>query len=120
MTAPWPERGKTNSCEGVSTAQCARQLLKQALASAGPPKASLGSNPRHLGRHARRNPADTYSCEGLRFDDLLAEAKVYTTEEVLGEVLTFFAANSWLRTRAPETVHEILSDRALHVTPSPP
>lgn len=42
---------------------------------------------------------------------------VYTTEEVLGEMLTFFAADSWLRGRAVETVRQILFDPAMHVIP---
>ena len=42
---------------------------------------------------------------------------VYTTEEVLAEVLTFFAGHSWLRSRAIETVREILSDPVVHVIP---
>ncbi len=51
------------------------------------------------------------------FDDLLSEGNVYTTEEVLAEVLTFFAADTWLRNRAVETVRELLSDPAVHIVP---
>jgi len=54
-------------------------------------------------RIALINPADGYSQEIQRFDDLLSEGGVYTTEEVLAEVLTFFAGDSWLRNRAVET-----------------
>jgi uncharacterized protein len=32
-------------------------------------------------------------------------------------VLTFFASDNWLRTRAVETVREILSDPAVHIIP---
>ena len=32
-------------------------------------------------------------------------------------VLTFFAADTWLRIRAVETVREILSDPAVHIIP---
>jgi hypothetical protein len=42
---------------------------------------------------------------------------VYTTEDVLAEVLTFFAADSRLRIRAVETVREILSEPAVHIIP---
>jgi predicted nucleic acid-binding protein len=42
---------------------------------------------------------------------------VYTTEDVLSEVLAFFAADIWLRKRAVETVREILSDPAVRVVP---
>jgi hypothetical protein len=53
------------------------------------------------------NPGDRYSREVERFDDLLSGGNVYTTEEVLVEVLTFFAADAWLRNRAFETVREM-------------
>ncbi len=63
------------------------------------------------------NPADSHSPDVFRFDDLLSGGAVYTTEEVLAEVLTFFASDNWLRTRAVETVREILSDAAVHIIP---
>jgi predicted nucleic acid-binding protein len=63
------------------------------------------------------NPGDRYAQEVQRFDDLLSGGNVYTTEEVLVEVLTFFAADTWLRIRAVETVREILSDPAVHIIP---
>jgi len=63
------------------------------------------------------NPGDRYAQEVQRFDDLLSAGNVYTTEEVLVEVLTFFAGDTWLRIRAVETVREILSDAVMHVIP---
>lgn len=63
------------------------------------------------------NPGDRYAQEVQRFDDLLSGGNVFTTEEVLVEVLTFFAADTWLRIRAVETVREILSDPAMHIVP---
>jgi predicted nucleic acid-binding protein len=63
------------------------------------------------------NPGDRFAQEVQRFDDLLSGGSVYTTEEVLVEVLTFFAADTWLRIRAVETVREILSEPAVHVIP---
>jgi len=63
------------------------------------------------------NLGDKYAQDVLRFDDLLSGGNVYTTEEVLVEVLTFFAADTWLRIRAVETVREILSDPAVHIIP---
>ncbi len=63
------------------------------------------------------SPGDTHSGEVRRFDDLLSGRSVYTTEEVLAGVLTFFAAEAWLRKRAVETVREILSDPAVHIVP---
>ena len=50
-------------------------------------------------------------------DDLLSGGRVYTTEEVLAELLTFFAGDRWLRSRAVEAVREILSDPAVDVIP---
>ncbi len=66
---------------------------------------------------ALTNPADAYFREALRFDDLLSTRSVYTTEDVLGVVLTFFAAEPWLRDRAVRMVREILSDPAVQVIP---
>ena len=66
---------------------------------------------------ALTNPADRHSTEVLRFDALFSQGIVYTTQEVLIEVLTFFAADSWLRNRAVETVRAILSDPAVRVIP---
>jgi predicted nucleic acid-binding protein len=66
---------------------------------------------------ALTNPRDKHAQDVGRFDDLLSGGRVYTTEEVLAELLTFFAGDSWLRSRAVETVREILSDPAVHVIP---
>jgi predicted nucleic acid-binding protein len=66
---------------------------------------------------ALTNPGDSHFQGVQRFDDLLSQGSVYTTEEVLAEVLTFFAADSRLRIRAVETVREILSDPAVHIIP---
>ena len=49
---------------------------------------------------ALTNPEDAHFQMARRFDDLLSGGSVYTTEEVLAEVLTFFAADPWLRDRA--------------------
>ncbi len=66
---------------------------------------------------ALTNPADLHSEAALRFDDLLSGGSVITTEEVLTELLTFFAEDSWLRNRAAETVRELLSDDGLRIIP---
>ena len=50
-------------------------------------------------------------------DNLLSNSIVLTTEEVLSEVLAFFAWDSWLRKRAVETVRASLTDDAVHVIP---
>ena len=61
------------------------------------------------------NPVDRHAEEARRFDELISDGKVYTTEEVLTEVLTFFAGDSWLRSRAVETIRIILSEDTVHV-----
>jgi len=66
---------------------------------------------------ALTNPADSHFQDVLEFDDLFSGGDVYTTEEVLAEVLTFFAAERRLRRRAVETVREILSDPGVHIIP---
>jgi uncharacterized protein len=63
------------------------------------------------------NPAHRYSAEVGRFDEFFSDGSVCTTEEVLAEVLTFFAGDSRLRRRASETVGEILSDPAMRIVP---
>ena len=63
------------------------------------------------------SPVDRHRQTALQFDDLLSGGNVYTTEEVLAEVLTFFAGDSWLGSHAVETVREILSDSAVHIIP---
>lgn len=66
---------------------------------------------------ALTNPADSRYCDVDAFDDLLARATIFTTEEVLTEFLTFFAADAWLRQRAAETVRELISDPEVRVFP---
>jgi predicted nucleic acid-binding protein len=61
------------------------------------------------------NPVDRHSERARRFDDLISGGKVCTTEEVLTEVLTFFAGDDWLRSRAVETIRIILSENTIHV-----
>ena len=66
---------------------------------------------------ALTNPSDRYSQAAVHFDALLSEGIVYTTEEVLTEVLAFFAGDSWLRNHAVQTMREVLSDDAVRVIP---
>ena len=61
------------------------------------------------------NPVDRHAGAARAYDEVLASGAVYTTEEVLAEVLTFFAGDVWLRRRAAETVHEIISDPTVKV-----
>ncbi|HZS55829.1 MAG TPA: PIN domain-containing protein [Bryobacteraceae bacterium] len=65
---------------------------------------------------ALTNSADAYFHNTLPFDHLFSgQGTVYTTEEVLAELLTFFAADSWLRNRAVQTVREIVADDAVQI-----
>lgn len=66
---------------------------------------------------ALTNPADRHAQDVLRFDDLLSEAVLYTSEEVLTEMLAFFAADNWFRKRAVDTVREILADPDIRIIP---
>lgn len=52
---------------------------------------------------ALTNPGDKFSQDAFRFDDILSNGTVFTTEEVLTEVLAFFAGDSWFRNRAVQT-----------------
>lgn len=66
---------------------------------------------------ALTNPEDQHSRDALRFDQLLAGGQVCTSEEVLSEVLTFFAGDTWLRSRAVETVRAIMTDPGVRIIP---
>jgi predicted nucleic acid-binding protein len=63
------------------------------------------------------SPVNQYAQDAARYDELLSGGLVYTTEEILAELLTFFAGDAWLRSRAVETVREILADNTVHVIP---
>lgn len=64
---------------------------------------------------ALTNPADSRYQDAKAFDEVLATAAIITTDEVLVEFLTFFAADPWLRNRAAETVRILLGDPAVRV-----
>lgn len=66
---------------------------------------------------ALTNPEDQHSRDALRFDQLLAGGQVSISEEVLLEVLTFFAGDTWLRSRAVETVRAIMTDPGVRIIP---
>jgi uncharacterized protein len=63
------------------------------------------------------NPADSRYHDALALDDTLAAITIVTTDEVLGEFLTFFAGDDWLRTRAARTVLELLKAPDVEVIP---
>ena len=66
---------------------------------------------------ALTNPEDQHCRDALRFDQLLAGGQVSISEEVLLEVLTFFAGDTWLRSRAVETVRAIMTDPGVRIIP---
>lgn len=66
---------------------------------------------------ALTHPGDTHFHEAARFDGFFSAGTVFTTEEVLTEVLAFFATDRWLRNRAVETVRQIIGDPAVQVIP---
>lgn len=66
---------------------------------------------------ALTNPNDSSFQAASAFYGFLAGVTIFTTEEVLAEFLTFFAADAWLRNRAAETVHALFSDPAVRVIP---
>ncbi len=66
---------------------------------------------------ALTNPDDSRFQDAAALDDTVAGVTIYTTEEVLAELLTFFAGNAWLRSRAVATVREILNDSKVWVVP---
>jgi hypothetical protein len=65
---------------------------------------------------ALANPGDSHAQEVCGLTISFREA-AFTRRKKFWEVRTFFAEDSWLRSRAVETVREILSDPAVHVIP---
>jgi predicted nucleic acid-binding protein len=63
------------------------------------------------------HPNDSSYQAVAAFDDFLADATIFTTEEVFTEFLTFFAEDAWLRSRAAETVRTLFSDPAVRIIP---
>jgi predicted nucleic acid-binding protein len=66
---------------------------------------------------ALANPGDSRYQDAGALDDALANSRIFTTDEVLAEFLTFFAADPWLRKRAAETVRALLCDPDIRVIP---
>lgn len=62
-------------------------------------------------------PRDLHSQDAVRFDNLFSEGAVFTTQEVLSELLAFFSGNARLRNRAVATVRHIMSDPSVRVIP---
>jgi predicted nucleic acid-binding protein len=64
---------------------------------------------------ALANPADSRYDDVAAADHLIEGSIVFTTDEVLGEFLTFFARNGWLRDRAARTVLELFNNPAVRI-----
>jgi uncharacterized protein len=63
------------------------------------------------------SPKERYFEAARAYDDLLFATRIYTTEEVLAELLTFFCGDTRLRGNAVATVRAILSDQGVEVIP---
>jgi uncharacterized protein len=66
---------------------------------------------------ALSDSADPRYQDALDVERQLAGAKIFTTEEVLSEFLTFFAGDAWLRIRASRTVRGLFDSPDVHVIP---
>ncbi len=63
------------------------------------------------------NPADPRYRDAVARDEELSGVTIFTTDEVLTEFLTFFAADTRLRARAPRTVSALLHEPDTRVVP---
>ncbi|MGI8980177.1 MAG: type II toxin-antitoxin system VapC family toxin [Pirellulaceae bacterium] len=67
---------------------------------------------------ALANPRDTFHARVVTWERRSLSARFITTEEILGEVLTWFAASgSAARAAAAELVRDTLSDASIRVLP---
>jgi predicted nucleic acid-binding protein len=66
---------------------------------------------------ALSDPSDLQYRDAVAVESHLAGAKIITTEEVLSEFLTFFAADAWLRDRASRAVQALLNSSSVRVIP---
>jgi uncharacterized protein len=55
--------------------------------------------------------------EANKYERLLSETIIITSDEVLVEFLAFFSGDLWLRHRAAATVTELLTDRTVRLIP---
>jgi predicted nucleic acid-binding protein len=63
------------------------------------------------------NPNDSRYHDAIELDSVLVGATILTTDEILGEFLTFFSAGPWQRSRAAATVQALLTDPNVRVIP---
>jgi predicted nucleic acid-binding protein len=66
---------------------------------------------------ALTNPDDSRYQDAIAFDNILADATILTTDEILTEFMTFFSADPWQRSRAAATVRSLLTDPEVRVIP---
>jgi predicted nucleic acid-binding protein len=66
---------------------------------------------------ALTSPDDTRHRDAIAFDKVLANATIFTTDEVLVEFMTFFSTDPWQRGRAAATVRRLIIDPAIRVIP---
>ena len=66
---------------------------------------------------ALTSPSDSRYQDAVAADDILNGATIFTTDEVLGEFLTFFSGDDWLRNHAASTVVGLLKETELRVIP---
>jgi hypothetical protein len=63
---------------------------------------------------ALTNPGDSRYQDAVALDPVLADAVVFTTDEILTEFMTFFSADPWQRSRAAATVRSLLANPEVH------
>jgi predicted nucleic acid-binding protein len=66
---------------------------------------------------ALTNPGDSRYQDAVALDPVLADAVVFTTDEILTEFMTFFSADPWQRSRAAATVRSLLANPEVRVIP---
>jgi predicted nucleic acid-binding protein len=66
---------------------------------------------------ALTNPGDSRYQDAIALDSVLADAVIFTTDEILTEFMTFFSADPWQRSRAAMTVRSLLANPEVRVVP---
>jgi predicted nucleic acid-binding protein len=64
---------------------------------------------------ALTNPDDSRHRDAVAFDKVLADATIFTTDEVLAEFMTFFSSDPWQRAHAAATVRRLLTKPEIRV-----
>jgi uncharacterized protein len=66
---------------------------------------------------ALANPEDSRYPDALALDNVLSDALIVTTDEILTEFMTFFSADPWQRNRAAATVRSLFAEPEVRVFP---